>query len=122
MSANLEEVRANNELRSRPARVYNALKVLRALSKTTIKLRAEGDYYRFSVKNEQAYVPDFDFEWCTGKNHFRVYILTASTSEDKKRRGYCVATINGPLAAMDFIQMYRFLHRHRANNRDAGDE
>lgn len=122
MSAVAEDVRVNNELRSRPSRIYNALKVLRALPKTAIKLKAEGDYYRFSVTNEQAYVPDFEFEWCTTKNHYRVYIHTASTSEEKKRRGYCIATINGPLAATDFIQMYRFLQRHRANNRDAGDE
>lgn len=122
MSANMEAVRANNEIRSRPARIYNALKVLRALPKTKIELKSEGDYYRFSVTNEQAYVPDFEFEWSEHKKHYRVYIHTASPNEEKKRRGYCIATINGPLAATDFIQMYRFLERHRANNRDGASE
>lgn len=116
------EIRSSNEIRSRPSRIYNALKVLRALPKTKVELKTEGDYYRFSITNEQVYVPDFEFEWSEAKKYYRVYIHTASVNEEKKRRGYCIATINGPLAATDFVQMYRFLERHRPNNRDAGNE
>jgi hypothetical protein len=122
MNANVSDIRSANELKSRPSRIFNAIKVLRGLQKTVVECKVPGDYSKFVVTNEQAYVPDFEFEWCDRKNHYRVYIHTASTTEGKTRRGYSIATINGPLAANDFVQTYRFLHRHRANNKESPTE
>lgn len=104
------------------SRIYNVIKVLAGLNKTTIIRKEIVDYSRFTIEHPQAYVPDFDFEWCDSKKHYRVYIHQAFTNEAKRRRGYCIAVINGPLAATEFVQMYKFLHKHRANNKDSMQE
>ncbi len=73
----------------------------------------------FEIHHEQQFVPDFRFEWCTVKEHYRVYILVAGTSYDKTNAGYTICTVGSTFAAMGFGVLYGFLHKHRANNKEA---
>lgn len=73
------------------------------------------------IANEQVYVPDFKFVWCTNKKHYRVYICVGSTIRDKVNAGYCICTIKNGLAAIGFSTLYSFLHKHRANNKSDAD-
>ena len=74
----------------------------------------------FEIRHEQQFVPDFRFEWCDVKEHYRVYILLADRDIPVKRRtGYTICTIGSAFAAMGFGVVYGFLHKHRANNKEA---
>lgn len=115
-------VTLDTEVKKLQASIYFAIKTVNNLSKTTVTRKAKNDFSKIYVSHEQAYVPDFELEWCTAKKHFRIYMLQGYTNQPKIRRGFCIATINGPLAAVDFVQMYKFLHKHRANNKEAAFE
>ena len=88
------------------------------LPKTTL-VKIE-DLQVFEIQHEQQFVPDFRFEWCDVKEHYRVYILLADRDIPVKRRtGYTICTIGSTFAAMGFGGGYGFLHKHRANNKEA---
>lgn len=73
----------------------------------------------FSINHTHEFVPDFDFEWCPSKEHFRVYIHVADRKFEKANTGYSICTVSNTLTAMDFCTMYRFLHANRANQKEA---
>lgn len=98
-------------------RIFNTVTNLVALPKVSIE-RID-DKNIFMLKHEQVFVPDFRFEWCTVKDHYRVYIYVASSTSDKKNAGYCICTVGSGLFAAGFCTLYAFLHRHRANNKEA---
>ena len=97
--------------------IFGIIKSLSSLARTVVMCKERGDLSKIAVKHDQSYVPDFELEWCSTKNHYRVYILQANTNEPKYRRGFSIAVISGPLAAVEFVAMYKFLHKHRANNK-----
>lgn len=91
---------------------------LSPLPKTTIVKIEELEI--FEIRHEQQFVPDFRFEWCSVKEHYRVYILLADRDIPVKRRtGYTICTVGSAFAAMGFGVLYGFLHKHRANNKEA---
>lgn len=99
------------------SRMYNVLKNLENLPKTTV-IR-EPDYTKIVISHEQQFVPNFTLEWCTKKEHYRVYIhVTRYETCVKTRAGYAVCTISNAFYAMGFGVLYSFLHKHRANNKE----
>lgn len=100
--------------------IHGVLRGLNALPKTTVAIEwGPNDVLNITIKNEQVYVPDFRLEWCSVKQHYRVYIHVAHTNYNKTNSGYCICTIGSSLAAMGFGVLYSFLHKHRANNKEA---
>lgn len=97
-------------------RIYNTFVNLLSLPKVSID-RIDNDKV-FEIKHEQEFVPNFRFEWCSGKSHYRVYILIASREYKKRNVGYPICTIGSGFAAMGFGVVYGFLHKHRANNKE----
>ena len=68
------------------------------------------------IEHPAAFVPDFRLEWSEGMKHFRVYIYTVMEQGGKKdRAGYAICTIKNPTAAVQFVSMYQFLYKNRAN-------
>ena len=57
-------------------------------------------------------------DWCEDKKQFRVYILTGTRDEDKRRSGYCIMTIKTKLEAAALVQFYAFICKNRANNKE----
>jgi hypothetical protein len=101
------------------AKIFNALNNgLSLLPKTCLKKVDETRV--FAIENEQQFVPDFWLEWCETKQQYRVYILVADRDRPEKRNaGYTICTIGSVFAAMGFGVLYGFLHKHRANNKEA---
>ncbi len=98
-------------------RIYNTFVSLTGLPK--VSLRKIDGLNIFEISHEQQFVPDFRFEWCTVKEHYRVYILVAGTDYGKTNAGYTICTVGSGFAAMGFGVLYGFLHKHRANNKEA---
>lgn len=97
-------------------KIFRILKGLLDLPK--VSLEKIDELRIFEIHHPQQFVPDFRFEWCEGKKHYRVYIKVASTEHDKENAGYTICTIGSQFAAMGFGAVYGFLHKHRANNRE----
>ncbi len=109
---------AQNISQSKRAKIYNMLKNgLLSLPKTSFAKIDDLDI--FEIRHEQQFVPNFRFEWCAAKEHYRVYILVAGTNYEKTNAGYTICTIGSSFAAMGFGVLYGFLHKHRANNKEA---
>jgi hypothetical protein len=101
-------------------KICAVLKQLSLLQKTTVRTEEkDGSINRIWVENEQQYVPNFCFEWCKTNEHYRVYIHVASTVMDKTRAGYSIFTVSNGLVAAGFVTLYAFIHKNRANNKDA---
>lgn len=114
-----EKVERTEEQRKQ-LNVWGILMNLRNLPKTNVKYEKDGaDIKVINITHEQQYVPDFRLEWCNTKKHFRVYILIADRERDKTNAGYCICTIGTGLGAVGFAGLYTFLHKHRANNKEA---
>lgn len=100
-------------------RIYNALRNLMDIPKVTVSSEEKDDVIQgIWVKHSQQYVPDFYFQWCPGKEHFRVYIHVAHTKYEKTNAGYCICVLQSGLAATGFAAIYNFIHTHRANNKE----
>lgn len=76
------------------------------------------DKYVFYIRHPQQFVPDWKFEWCSTKKHYRVYILVGDRDREKSHYGYTVCTVGSRFAATGFCVLYGFLHKHRANNKE----
>ena len=106
-------------------KIYNILSTLQSLPKVEVTCEVTGDTVNgnnttvITVAHQQEYVPNFRFEWSPNKEHFRVYIYVASTTYEKMNAGYCFCTISSPLAALGFGTLYSFIHKNRANNKEA---
>ena len=74
---------------------------------------------KIQIKHSQVYFPDFEFIWDKNKDHYRVYIFIAYTTYEKRNAGYCICTIGSRFAAYGFATLYGFLHKHRADNKEA---
>ena len=98
-------------------RIFNTLTNLIALPKVSVDC-IDGKN-QFAIRHEQSFVPDFEFRWCTVKHHYRVYIYVAGSSHEKRNAGYCICTVSSGFFAAVFCTVYAFLHRHRANNKEA---
>lgn len=98
-------------------KIFKALLGLVDLPKVTFKRIDELNV--FELRHEQQFVPDFRFEWCSVKEHYRVYILVADRDRVKQNAGYTICTVGSGFAAMGFGVVYGFLHKHRANNKEA---
>lgn len=98
--------------------IFNILRGLYDLSKVTV-VTENSSLKKIYIRHEQVYVPDFEFEWCSEKKHYRVYICVASRNKTKEKSGYCICTIGSRLSASGFNVVYQFLHKHRANNKEA---
>lgn len=115
---NNNQIQFDNDVRQKQKRIYGTLLNLTSLPKTRVKSEYNnGVQTEITIKNDQEYVPDFRFVWCPLKLHFRVYILVADTKNDKTNAGYCICTVGSGLAAIGFVTMYSFIHKHRANNK-----
>ena len=100
--------------------MFNILRGLGDLPKTTVaREECQDNIKKIFIHHEQVYVPDFEFEWCSSKKHYRVYICVASRENGKEKSSYCVCTIGNRLAASGFSVLYQFLHKHRANNKSS---
>ena len=107
--------------------IVNTIRALALLPKTYMEIETpvssqgdpKGNYWVFWVKNKQEYVPDFKFVWCGVKKHYRIYIHIAHTEYNKQNAGYCICTISNAFVAAMFVSLYSFLHKHRANNKEA---
>ena len=97
-------------------RIYNIVSNLRELPKVSV-LQDNG-YESFYVRHEQIFVPDFKFEWCPQKEHFRVYIFVANRNSVKSNAGYTICNVNSGFTACGFNVLYGFLHKHRSNKKD----
>jgi hypothetical protein len=101
-------------------RIYNTLKSLEQLPKTTVtKEVKDNSTNTIWIWHEQEYFPGFEFRWCPIKQHYRIYIWVASTEHEKENAGYCICTVSNGFSAMGFGVLYGFLHKHRANNKEA---
>lgn len=119
MSQNTNQAVRTEEQRKQ-VYILGAIKNLTGLPKVSMTFEKDGlDIKAINIRHEQQYVPDFRFEWCDYKKHYRVYILIADREHDKLNAGYCICTIGSGLAAMGFSVLYQFLHKHRANNKEA---
>lgn len=97
-------------------KIYNTVSNLREYPKVSVLL--DSGYESFYVRHSQIFVPDFKFEWCPQKEHYRVYILVADRNSVKTNAGYTICVINSALAASGFNVLYGFLHSHRSNKKD----
>lgn len=97
-------------------RIFNVLTALGLFPKVSIVKINDLDI--IEIRHNQQFVPDFRFEWCNIKNHYRVYIKVASTDYEKTNAGYCICTMKNYLVASGFITLYCFLHNNRANNKE----
>ncbi len=106
-------------IRKKQNRIYNTLKNLESLPRVSVSYETaeEGQYPVLCIKHTQEYVPDFRLQWCSVKEHYRVYVLVADTVTVKSNAGYCICTVESGLAAVGFANMYAFLHKQRANNK-----
>ena len=98
-------------------RIANILRSLVNLTK--VSFLSTDDNRTIWIRNENVFVPDFVFKWSDGYKHYRVYIYVASTEWDKTKSGYTICVISNSLVATGFVMLYQFLHRHRANNKEA---
>ncbi len=98
--------------------IYNCMRELAHLPNTTVQHVKKGGFVRsITIENKQEYVPDFHLVWSDDMEHYRVYIYVASREWGKTLSGYCICTIKTKLAAMAFVGVYQFLHKHRANSK-----
>lgn len=106
-----------NRIKTVQNRIFRTLSGLTNLPK--VELVKIDDLQMFEIQHPQQFVPNFRFEWCSNKNHYRIYILLAERDQPEKRRcGYTICTIGSQFAAMGFGVLYGFLHKHRANNKE----
>lgn len=110
-----------NAAQRKQGRLLNILLHLRDLPKTSVApiVNDYGDIVTIEVRHEQQFVPDFSLEWDSLREHYRVYIMVASTNHAKHHAGYCICTIGSGLSAIGFCTLYSFLHKYRANNKEA---
>lgn len=101
---------------SKQNRIFQTVANLIALPKVSV-VQVDG-LNVFTVSHQQVFVPDFEFRWCTVKEHYRVYIYVAGSTYNKQNAGYCICTVGSGLFATGFCALYAFLHRHRANNKE----
>lgn len=100
-------------------RIANVLRSLECINKVTVtRSEKDGVIQEIFIHHQQMYIPDFQLKWCPTKQHYRVYILVASTAKDKENAGYCICVLQSSLAATGFCTLYNFLHSHRANNKE----
>lgn len=111
--------------RIKQKRIFNTLKNLAQLPKVEVYAAnsvSENDpdgLDALFISHPQVYVPNFEFRWSHDKEYYRVYIHLATSVTDKSNAGYCICTIGTGLAAVGFGALYTFLHKHRANNKEA---
>jgi len=96
-------------------RIFNILTGLVLLPKVSIERINNLDI--FEIKHNQQFVPNFRFEWCSIKEHYRVYIKVESKDTPKVNTSYCIYTISNSLVANGFVTLYNFLHKIRANKK-----
>lgn len=108
----------NSTENKKQLQIYNILLGLVDLSKVSVQME-NSTLRKIFIHHQQGYVPDFEFEWCSEKKHYRVYICVASRNKTKEKSGYCICTIGSKLNASGFNVLYQFLHKHRANNKEA---
>ena len=105
---------------SNQERIFNTIVNLRLLPKTTVSTERDGNIIQvIHIEHEQEYVPNFSFVWCKLKQHYRVYIYIGSRDYNKQNAGYCICTVSNGLVAAGFVTLYSFLHKNRANNKEA---
>lgn len=114
-----------SEVRNKQIKIYRVLKNLELLPKVSLYLTEQPgvedtlpDYDNLNLCHPQEYFPNFHLKWCYGKNHYRVYIHVASSTETKRNVGYCICCVGNGLAAIGFAALYSFIHKHRANNKE----
>ena len=113
----------NNEIQQasvKKSRIFGVLKVLKQLQR--VRVVHENDYQVINIYHEQRYVPDFLFEWCPHKQHYRAYIHVGdSINDEKTRAGYCIFTMGTSLTAIGFCTMYQFILKNRANSKSQAE-
>lgn len=98
--------------------ILNVLRGLTDIPRVTVTQEKNKDSIKkIYISHDQVYVPDFIYEWCHVKNHYRVYICVATRDNGKEKSSYCICTISSRLAASGFSVFYQFLLKHKANNR-----
>lgn len=95
--------------------VYNIIRQVNGYP--NISVAKTDDYKKIEINSTHEYFPDFVFEWCPGKEHFRVYIHVGHTDKRKERSGYCICAIKGGIASAGFVTLYSFLYKHRSNKK-----
>ena len=104
------------------ARILTILKQLTLLPNVSVRAEQTNESVsRIWVEHEQQYVPNFCFEWCAGKEHYRVYIHVASTTHNKRNAGYCICVVSTGLVASMFTTVYAFIHKNRSNNKSVAE-
>jgi hypothetical protein len=101
-------------------RVFTALLALMNYSLVTVtrQVQSNGLTKIITISHVREYVPDFELEYCSVGNVYRVYILVGNRGIGKKRAGYCICTLSTELSVFEFINMYGTLIRYRANNKE----
>lgn len=106
----------DSAIKARRTRIFNILKALEDLPKTSVT--HENNLDVIWIWHENQFVPGFKLQWCSNKEHYRVYIYVACKKEtDKAEAGYSICTVGSRLAAVGFAAMFSFLHKHRAHNK-----
>lgn len=89
--------------------------------KSGVKISYSPDTTRVSIQNNRRYIPDFELKWSEKDQHFLVYIQLASNDNSnmdvKNITGYAIATICNRLQATEFVNMYLYLIKNRANKK-----
>lgn len=98
-------------------RIYNMLRSTDSTPNATVSQC--DDCKIITIKHIREYVPDFHLVWCPIKQHYRVYILVASTDKCKHNAGYNIFNIGGYVAACTFVMFYSFIYKNRGNNKEA---
>ena len=114
---------AKDPIISKQWAILRALKELENIPKTSVEYEKDSEGYvlKINLKNKQEYVPDFEFQWCPNKKHFRAYILVGNTDYPKVNIGYSIFVLPTALAAFAFTTVYAFIHKYRANNKSAAE-
>jgi len=93
--------------------IYRVIMALLAFSR--VKLTHDDDYNVLYILHGFAFVPDFKLVWNSVCEHYCVYILIGTTTEEKRSVGYPIMTIANGVVAGEFVAMYSLIHRHRSN-------
>lgn len=97
-------------------RIYNTIMNVFGLPKVSVVPILNRDI--FEIRHENVFVPNVRAEWCETKEHYRIYLLIAGSSYNKRNAGYCVCTIGSGMDAAQFATIYAFFHKRRANNKE----
>lgn len=97
--------------------VSNITRGVTDIPKSRVTVDVQNEYRLITVSTKYTHVPDFRFEWCDAKGHYRVYMLSPNAAGVKEKPKYSTMVIRDSASASGFVVMYEFMIRNRANQK-----